>query len=55
MEYIYKQLELDGIFISDMDKTGTQYVTTLGKNTQDTKKKLKKKDILEMLYKSRNI
>jgi hypothetical protein len=55
MEYIYKQLELDGIFISDMDKTGIQYVTLLGKNVQDSRKKLKKKDILEMLFKSRNI
>ena len=55
MEYIYKQLELDFIFISEPNEAGEQYISDTSKNQQYMKKKLKKKDLLEILFKARKI
>ena len=39
MEYIYKQLELDLIFITEPNESGEQQITNTGKNQQYIKKK----------------
>ena len=55
MEYIYKQLELDTIFITEPNESGEQQITNTGKNQQYIKKKLKKKDLIELLFNARRI
>ena len=41
MEYIYKQLELDFIFITEPNEAGEQQITDTGKN-QQYKEKIEK-------------
>ena len=55
MEYIYKQLELDFIFITEPNESGEQQITDTNKNQQYTKKKLKKQNLIEMLFNARKI
>ena len=57
MQYLYEQLQLDGKRFTTMDKTGKEDVfdPVLGKKVQKKGKKLTKDEVLEMLYKSRNI
>jgi hypothetical protein len=57
MEYIYKQLELDGFRFTTSQKIGREDVfdPILGKKARTKGKKLSKLDIIGMLYKSRNI
>ena len=57
MEYIYKQLELDGHRFTNLQKIGKEDIfdPILGKKVRNKGKKLSKLDIIGMLYKSRNI
>ena len=57
MEYIYKQLELDGHRFTNLQKIGKEDIfdPILGKKVKHTGKKLLKKDLLEMLFLERNI
>ena len=57
MEYIYKQLELDGHRFTNLQKIGKEDIfdPILGKKVKHTSKKLLKKDLLEMLFLERNI
>ena len=55
MEYIYKQLELNFIFISEPNESGEQYISDTSKNQQYIKKKLKKQNLIEMLFTARKI
>ena len=57
MQYLYEQLELDGKRFTVMDKKGKEdvYDPVLGRKVQKKGDKLSKNDLLEMLYKSRNI
>ena len=53
--YIYKQLELDFIFITEPNESGEQQITDTNKNQQYIKKKLKKQNLIEMLFNARKI
>ena len=57
MEYIYKQLELDGHRFTTLQKIGKEDIfdPILGKKVKHTGKKLSKQDLLGMLFESRNI
>jgi hypothetical protein len=57
MQYLFEQLQLDGIRFTVMDKTGKEDVfdPVLGRKVQNKGKKLSKDELLEMLFKSRNI
>ena len=57
MQYLYEQLQLDGMRFTTIDKTGKEDVfdPILGRKVQKKGKKLTKDDLLDMLYKSRNI
>ena len=57
IQYLYEQLQLDGQRFTVMDKTGKEDVfdPVLGRKVQKKGKKLTKDDLLDMLYKSRNI
>jgi predicted component of type VI protein secretion system len=57
IQYLYEQLQLDGMRFTAMQKTGKEDVLdpALGRKVQKKGDKLVKNDLLEMLYKSRNI
>ena len=57
LQYIYEQLELDGKRFTVIDKKGKEDVfdPILGKKVKKKGNKLTKDDLLEMIYKSRNI
>ena len=56
MEYIYKQLELDGHRFTNLEKIGREEVfdPILGK-VKKTGQRLSKDQLIDMLFKSRNI
>ena len=57
VQYLYEQLELDGQRFTVMDKKGKEDVfdPVLGKKVQQKGHKLTKQELLDMLFKSRNI
>jgi hypothetical protein len=57
MEYIYKQLELDGFRFTTLQKIGREDVfdPILGRKVKKTGKKLSKQDLIDMLFLERNI
>jgi len=57
IQYLYEQLQLDGMYFSTIEKKGKEevYDPALGKKVKKTGTRLTKNDLLELLYKSRNI
>lgn len=57
VQYIYQQLELDGMRFTNIQKVGKEDVLDpiLGKKVKTVGKRLTKPELLEMLYKSRKI
>ena len=57
MEYIYKQLELDGFRFTTLQKIGREDVfdPILGRKVKKTGKQLSKQDLIDMLFLERNI
>ena len=57
IQYLYEQLQLDGMYFTTIEKKGKEevYDPVLGKKIKKTGTKLTKNDLLELLYKSRNI
>ena len=57
IQYLYEQLQLDGMYFTTIEKKGKEevYDPVLGKKVKKTGTKLTKNDLLELLYKSRNI